>query len=162
MNTGTFPQQESGTSDNTGSKRIRKAGALLLVLAVVAFATSGCYDERYGHRGYRSGYYANTAPYYGGYDPYYDGGGYSPYYGGGYGYGYAPATSVGIGISTGRSRYYGRPRYRNYGRSARYQQRSEYRTTSRRAAVRDRVERKRAVRQNPPPETDADVERLEE
>jgi hypothetical protein len=161
MTTGTSQLQESGASAITISKRIRKAGALLLLLGVVAFATTGCYDERYGHTRYRSGYYATTAPYYGGYDPYY-GGGYAPYYGGGYGYGYGPTTSVGIGISTGPRRYYGRPRYRNYRQNARYQPRREYRRRAGQANVRNRVNRDRPVRQNPANRIEGNVERLEE
>jgi hypothetical protein len=154
MTTATFPPQDSGPRANTISKRLRSAAAMLLMLGLVAFATTGCYDERYGYGGYRSsGYYANTAPYYGGYDP---------YYGGGYGYGYGPATSVGIGISTGRSRYYGRPRYRHYRQNARYQPRREYRRRAGQANVRNRVNRDRPARQEAPNRIEGSVERPEE
>ena len=128
MNTATDRPDGSRSSANAGGlvRRIRKAGALLLLLGIIAFTTAGCYDDRYyGHRPVRGGYYAayGGAPYYDGYPGYYD-------YGPGYGHGYGPA--IGIGVSTGRSGYYASsPRYRDRYYRRGYTRRGNYRNYDR-------------------------------
>lgn len=131
------PGTSIANSANRGSGTARwKTGAMLLLLASVGFFASGCYDDGYGYRSVRTGYYAT----YGGPSPYY---GYDPYP---YGYGYAPGYGPGIavGVSSYRARseygrpYYGRQHYRRSGYHDRYDRRRDRRWDGRSYRGRDR------------------------
>lgn len=127
-----------GEEKRRGWRRIRGTAVATVLLGIVAFASSGCYDDRYyGRRVVGTGYYASYgSPYYGGYSPYY-----GPGYGYDYGYGYGPyygGTSVAVGISSNRGRYYrgGSRHRRGYYRQANIRRRSEFRRSGQRAGNR--------------------------